>query len=396
MLAQPPLSLYIHIPWCVKKCPYCDFNSHAFGAHDALPQKEYIAALCADFDLDYALARGSAAQRPIHSIFIGGGTPSLFDASAFDALLQHIARSQAPGWLTSPSLEITLEANPGTLEAGRFAEFRAAGINRLSLGIQSFDDAQLTRLGRIHDAAQARRAIASARDAGFTNFNLDLMHGLPDQTLEQALDDLRSALEFEPPHLSWYQLTIEPNTVFYSKPPPLPTESILASVQDVGHALLASHGFAQYEVSAYARSIDAQSRHNLNYWQFGDYLGIGAGAHGKITLESKDQPQRTRKQRQPDHYLKAAVSETRGMLVESKPIPQNEIALEYLLNILRTRQGFTPEHFECHTGLSFSVIAKRVESLRSKGLLGTEANDGQITTTDRGFKYLNNVLEEFI
>ena len=236
MLAQPPLSLYIHIPWCVKKCPYCDFNSHEFGEHEALPEERYIAALCADFDADYLLACGGDTvekRRPIYSIFIGGGTPSLFSARAFDTLLQHIASTQRAGWLESTELEITLEANPGTLEAGRFTEFRAAGINRLSLGIQSFADAQLTRLGRIHDGAQARRAIDSARAAGFDNFNLDLMHGLPEQSLKDALTDLESALSFEPPHLSWYQLTIEPNTVFYSKPPPLPSESILTSVQDL-------------------------------------------------------------------------------------------------------------------------------------------------------------------
>ena len=249
MLAQPPLSLYIHIPWCVKKCPYCDFNSHEFGAHAVLPEDSYIAALCADFDADYTLACGGDTvekRRPIYSIFIGGGTPSLFSARAFDTLLHHIASTQRAGWLESPELEITLEANPGTLEAGRFAEFRATGINRLSLGVQSFADAQLTRLGRIHDGAQARRAIDSARAAGFDNFNLDLMHGLPEQSLKDALADLESALSFEPPHLSWYQLTIEPNTVFYSKPPPLPSESILTSVQDAGHALLAARDLEQY------------------------------------------------------------------------------------------------------------------------------------------------------
>ena len=388
MLAQPPLSLYIHIPWCVKKCPYCDFNSHEFGARKALPQDEYIEALCADFDADYALA---SLTRPIHSIFIGGGTPSLFEAAAFDRLLQHIARTQERGWLESPLLEITLEANPGTLEAGRFAEFRAAGINRLSIGIQSFADEQLARLGRIHDAAQARRAIDSARTAGFENFNLDLMHGLPEQSLAAALADLEPALSFEPPHLSWYQLTIEPNTVFYSKPPPLPSESILTSVQDAGHALLAARGLSQYEVSAYAREESAQSAHNLNYWQFGDYLGIGAGAHGKITLTDGSLPLRTRKHRQPDHYLRRE-----GFMAEAKAIPGDEIALEFLLNTLRTRRGFTPAQFEARTGAAFSTIAERVEYLRSKQLLAASSAHEGITTTERGFKFLNNVLEEFL
>jgi oxygen-independent coproporphyrinogen-3 oxidase len=405
MLAQPPLSLYIHIPWCVKKCPYCDFNSHEFGARASLPEDTYIAALCEDFDADYALACGGdtvKSPRPIHSIFIGGGTPSLFSARAFDSLLQHIARSQSPGWIGSPHLEITLEANPGTLEAGRFAEFRAAGINRLSIGVQSFADAQLSKLGRIHDSAQARRAIDSARAAGFDNFNLDIMHGLPDQSLNAALSDLDAALSFEPPHLSWYQLTIEPNTVFYSKPPPLPSESILTRVQDAGHDLLVSRGLAQYEVSAYARGDRLQSRHNLNYWQFGDYLGIGAGAHGKISLLDGSQPLRTRKHRQPDHYLRAAsergdAGNLARFTAESTPIPIDEITIEYLLNTLRTRRGFSPAHFETHTGVAFSEIANRVEYLRSRDLLcASSFGEGWITTTARGFRYLNNVLEEFI
>ncbi len=342
MLAQPPLSLYIHIPWCVKKCPYCDFNSHEFGAHEAcVPEERYIAALCADFDADYTLACGGDTvekRRPIYSIFIGGGTPSLFSARAFDTLLQHIASTQHAGWLESPELEITLEANPGTLEAGRFAEFRAAGINRLSLGVQSFADAQLTRLGRIHDGAQARRAIDSARAAGFDNFNLDLMHGLPEQSLKDALADLESALSFEPPHLSWYQLTIEPNTVFYSKPPPLPSESILTSVQDAGHALLSARGLEQYEVSAYARSSSLQSRHNFNYWQFGDYLGIGAGAHGKISLADGSQPLRTRKHRQPDHYLRAATQPQANGRIRGIPPRQRRFhPTKSLSNICLTR-----------------------------------------------------------
>lgn len=395
MLAQLPLSLYIHIPWCVRKCPYCDFNSHEFGDREQLPQDDYIDALCADFDSDYAQANKTLdgnRTRPIYSIFIGGGTPSLFDAAAFDRLLQHIAKTQQPEWLASPDLEITLEANPGTLEAGRFAEFRAAGINRLSIGIQSFSDAQLSRLGRIHDSAQARRAIESARNAGFDNFNLDLMHGLPDQSLESALADLKIAFEFEPPHLSWYQLTLEPNTVFYSKPPALPNENILTSVQQAGHTLLTENGFEQYEVSAYARATDRQSRHNLNYWQFGDYLGIGAGAHGKITAADGSSPIRTRKYKQPDHYLRAA-----HYLAESKAIDQQDIAIEYLLNTLRTRRGFSPAHFEARTGRSYGSIAGHVVRLQSSQLLTSpDLDDGWITTTERGFQFLNNVLEEFL
>lgn len=398
MLAKPPLSLYVHVPWCVKKCPYCDFNSHEFGAHSALPEDDYIAALCADFDRDFVRAcAGEAKPRPIHSIFIGGGTPSLFSAQSFEKLLQHIASSQAPGWLHSESLEITLEANPGTLEAGRFADYRAAGINRLSLGIQSFDDAQLRRLGRIHDSAQARRAIESVSSAGFTNFNLDLMHGLPEQTLESALADLSSALDFEPTHLSWYQLTIEPNTVFFSKPPPLPRESLLTSVQDAGHALLIKAGFEQYEVSAYARSAASASKHNLNYWQFGDYLGIGAGAHGKLTVSDAALPIRTRKLRQPDHYLRAALADPVEFSAQSSVIAKDEIAVEYLLNSLRTKQGFTVSAFEARTGLAYEVIASAVDRLIKRSLLiQYEEPETRITTTDKGFRYLNNVLEEFL
>ncbi len=397
MLAQPPLSLYVHIPWCVKKCPYCDFNSHEFGARSELPQTDYVAALCRDFDSDYALAcEGSSGGRAIHSVFIGGGTPSLFEARAFDDLLQYIAKTQTPGWLHSQELEITLEANPGTLEAGRFAEFRAAGINRLSIGVQSFADAQLKKLGRIHDSTQARRAIESARSAGFDNFNLDLMHGLPEQTLAAAMADIEAALSFEPPHLSWYQLTIEPNTVFFSKPPPLPKESLLTSVQDAGHALLAANGFEQYEVSAYARDSQRQSRHNLNYWQFGDYLGIGAGAHGKLTLADGGLPRRTRKQRQPENYLRAAPAFT----AQSSPIPEEDIALEYLLNTLRTRKGFTRDQFEARTGQPYSTIEGRVASLIDRGLLSDSRAAGAagttVTTTERGFRFLNTVLEEFV
>ncbi len=398
MLARPPLSLYVHVPWCVKKCPYCDFNSHEFGSHSALPEKEYVAALCADFDKDYGRAcLGNDLPRPIHSIFIGGGTPSLFSGESFNTLLQHIARTQAPGWLESDGLEITLEANPGTLEAGRFADYRAAGINRLSLGIQSFDDAQLLRLGRIHDSAQAHRAIESVRTAGFTNFNLDLMHGLPEQTLDSALKDINTAIAFEPTHLSWYQLTIEPNTVFFSRPPPLPRESLLTSVQDAGHARLSAAGFEQYEVSAYARSTATQSQHNLNYWQFGDYIGIGAGAHGKLTVSDSALPVRTRKQRQPDHYLRGALTEPLSFAAQDNAIAADEIAIEFLLNSLRTRHGFSVRDFEVRTGAGFESIQSVVERLIERSLLTQyEDPEKRITTTEKGFRYLNNVLEEFL
>ena len=273
MLELPPLSLYIHIPWCIKKCPYCDFNSHELQT--SLPEAEYVEALCQDFDRDFEFC----GDRPIHSIFIGGGTPSLFQAKSFDSLLQHIQSKTA----LSDKLEITLEANPGTAEARKFSDYFSAGINRLSLGIQSFDNKQLQNLGRIHSSDESRKAIQFARAAGFDNYNLDLMHGLPGQTLESAMSDLQSAIDFEPRHISWYQLTIEPNTVFYTRPPILPTEPVLNEVEEAGIVLLKQNSFQRYEVSAYSQS-NSQSQHNLNYWEFGDYLGIGAGAHGKITM----------------------------------------------------------------------------------------------------------------
>lgn len=379
MLELPPLSLYIHVPWCVRKCPYCDFNSHEFQG--ALPEQEYVDALCADLDAE--LSRVQA--RRLQSIFIGGGTPSLLSGDSYARLIAHI--EQRIGF--ENNIEITLEANPGTVEAGRFSAFRQAGINRLSLGIQSFDDAQLKQLGRIHDSAQARKAIAIAQDAGFDNFNLDLMHGLPGQSVSGALKDLQTALAYQPRHLSWYQLTIEPNTVFYRRPPPLPADELIADMQQEGQSLLAEHGLQQYEVSAYAHT-DFASKHNLNYWQFGDYLGIGAGAHGKLSDPEAGEILRTRKKKQPGHYLQSTLERTG----ESATIAAEDLPLEFLLNALRLRAGFTRKQFEARTGLAFSVIGKRVEYLQSKRLL--ELDGDQIRTTTRGYLLLNSVLEEFL
>lgn len=379
MLELPPLSLYVHVPWCVRKCPYCDFNSHE---HDGdLPEAEYIEALCADFDANLPALAG----RELESIFIGGGTPSLFSAGAFEQLLQYINRHVN----FSPSIEITLEANPGTAEAARFRDYRSLGINRLSLGIQSFADTQLKRLGRIHDSAQARRAIDLARAAGFDNFNLDLMHGLPEQSVTEAMADLDTALAFAPPHLSWYQLTIEPNTVFYSRPPPLPAEPVLESLQVEGLARLADAGLVRYEVSAYSLA-GRQSTHNLNYWRFGDYIGIGAGAHGKLTQPEADEILRTRAHRQPRHYLAATASRQ----AERKAVTGDERPLEFLLNALRLVEGFSEAQFAARTGLPFSRIAKQVECLTKTGLLSH--TDGRVTTTDKGYSLLNSVLEEFL
>ncbi|MGL4563662.1 MAG: radical SAM family heme chaperone HemW, partial [Halioglobus sp.] len=291
-MQPPPLALYIHLPWCERKCPYCDFNSHEARV---IPQEAYVDALLRDLEGDLGLAR----NRPVATLFIGGGTPSLFSPGVISRLLAGIGSLLQ----LSPGLEATMEANPGSAEAGKFAGFRAAGINRLSLGIQSFDDACLQALGRVHNSDQARAAIEYARAAGFASFNIDLMHGLPGQSAEAAETDLRTALAFAPPHLSWYQLTIEPNTVFHKRPPQLPSEDALADIQQAGEALLAAAGYGQYEVSAYSRP-GLRCRHNLNYWSFGDYLGIGAGAHGKIT-DADGRIQRYHKTRQPADYLAA-------------------------------------------------------------------------------------------
>lgn len=381
MLELPPLSLYIHVPWCVRKCPYCDFNSHE--ATGALPEADYIRALCEDFDQDFEFIQG----RPIQSVFIGGGTPSLFSASAYQQLFDHLRQRAA----FSENCEITLEANPGTAEAAKFAGYRTAGINRLSLGIQSFDDAQLKALGRIHGAGEARAAIAIATSAGFDNFNLDLMYGLPQQTPAQAVRDLEQALEFHPAHLSWYQLTIEPNTVFHSQPPSVPTEEPILEMQDRGRELLTSRSLARYEVSAYALP-DRISLHNMNYWQFGDYLGIGAGAHGKATRfeDGSLSIWRTRKLKQPKHYLANSLNRR----AEQQLLTPEELPLEFLLNGLRLKQGFTSALFEGRTGLAFSTIGKRVEYLVNQGMLAR--NESLVQPTDKGYELLNSVLEEFI
>ena len=379
MLELPPLSLYIHIPWCVRKCPYCDFNSHEFGSD--LPEADYVSALCADLDTELEQVQG----RRLQSVFIGGGTPSLFGASSYERLLAHIQQQVG----LEENAEITLEANPGTVEADRFRDYRQVGINRLSIGIQSFNDAKLKSLGRIHDSAQARRAIEIAQQAGFENFNLDLMHGLPEQSVDEALADLQIALDYSPTHLSWYQLTIEPNTVFYRRPPPLPTEGLIADMQSEGQSLLQSRGLHQYEVSAYARPGHS-SQHNINYWQFGDYLGIGAGAHGKLTDPQNAVVLRTRKKRQPDHYLHSDVQRS----AERKPIDRQDMALEFLLNAFRLQEGFTIAMFEERTGLAFSSIGKRVEYLQAKHLL--DVDEDRIRASARGYQLLNSVLEEFL
>lgn len=372
----PPLGLYIHLPWCERKCPYCDFNSHEAAA---LPEAAYVDALLADLAQDAHLAQG----RSIDTLFIGGGTPSLFSAAAIQRLLQGVGERVG----LSAVLEATMEANPGSAETGRFSGYRQAGINRLSLGVQSFDDACLAALGRIHDSEQAHRAIAATRAAGFDNFNIDLMHGLPGQAPGQGRNDLASAIACDPPHLSWYQLTIEPNTVFHKHPPPLPTEDALADIQDAGEALLADAGYAQYEVSAYSRP-GQQCRHNLNYWQFGDYLAIGAGAHGKIT-HADGRIRRYAKTRAPQDYLVAKRFTTSDRLLDE----QDRIS-EFMLFALRLNAGFEWTLFEQRTGIARNRVAGPMAQLVEEGLL-VERGD-RVSASALGRRFLDTVVGRFL
>ena len=373
----PPLGLYIHLPWCERKCPYCDFNSHE--TRD-LPEAQYIDALLQDLDADIPQLH----QREVATLFIGGGTPSLFSAPGIARLLKELGNRIA----LSPTLEATMEANPGSAEADKFAAFRAAGINRLSLGIQSFQDEQLQALGRVHNSEQAHAAIDFARAAGFDSFNIDLMHGLPGQGIESADADLRTALSYQPAHLSWYQLTIEPNTVFHKRPPSLPVEDMLADIQDDGEHLLISNGLQQYEVSAYSQP-GFECRHNRNYWSFGDYLGIGAGAHGKITAQDGS-IQRTAKRRQPGDYMSSAAG---AFTASTRVLTRDEIPGEFMLNALRLNQGFTISLFESRTGLSISSIQTQLEQLIDRGLL--EQVESTIRTTALGRRFLDSVVAEF-
>lgn len=371
----PPLSLYVHIPWCVQKCPYCDFNSHA--QKQALPEQEYVDALLADLQQDLPRTSG----RSLQSIFIGGGTPSLFSADAIQALLDGI-RAKIP---LEADAEITLEANPGTVEADRFSGYQQAGINRISMGVQSFNAAHLQRLGRIHDPEQARRAARLAAGLSLRSFNLDLMHGLPDQTVEQALDDLRQAIELNPPHLSWYQLTIEPNTAFGARPPQLPEDELLWDIQEQGHALLQAAGYQQYEISAYAKP-GFRCEHNLNYWRYGDYLGIGCGAHGKVTLPD-GQIVRTVKVKHPRGYLDPA----RSYLAEETQVAAADRPFEYAMNRFRLFEPVPKVEFEHRTGLSCPTFSQSLSSAKHKGLIEETAETWQVT--ELGHRYLNILLE---
>lgn len=374
----PPLALYIHIPWCVRKCPYCDFNSHAAGP--TLPEEEYVDALLADLDSDLQHAHG----RPLTSIFFGGGTPSLFSDRALGRLLEGVERRIA----FADDIEITLEANPGTFEQAKFKGYRSLGINRLSIGVQSFQEAKLKALGRIHNGDEAIRAADMARAAGFDNFNLDLMHGLPEQSIEDALFDLRMAIAQAPTHLSWYQLTMEPNTVFWSQPPQLPEDDLLWDIQEAGQALLAAEGYAQYEVSAYARP-GRQARHNLNYWTFGDFLGIGAGAHAKRSTPD-GRILRTWKTRLPKDYLDPSKAYQAGERV----LDAEELPFEFLMNVLRLTEGAPVELFSQRTGLPLAQLDGARREGERLGLLQTD--DRRLVATARGQLFLNDLLQLFL
>lgn len=385
LLTNPPLSLYIHIPWCIRKCPYCDFNSHGIkqlGGLDDIPEQAYIDRLLQDLEQELPFVWG----RRLHSIFIGGGTPSLFSAEGMDRLISGV-RARIP---FEGDIEITMEANPGTFEAERFAGFRQAGINRLSIGVQSFNAGHLELLGRVHNPEQAIAAAEFAHQAGFRSFNLDLMHGLPDQTTEQALTDLRTAINLKPQHISWYQLTIEPNTLFYQQPPSLPVDETLWTIQEQGLALLQQHGYGQYEISAFAKQPQFRSQHNVNYWQFGDYLGIGAGAHGKITRLDLNQIHRTTKSRHPKDYLHKTVTETRA----SQAIPAREIPFEFMLNVLRLLDGVPTAYFEQRGGLLLNDIQPTIDQAVEDGLLHITRD--RIQPTEKGTLFLNELLQRFI
>jgi len=377
----PPLSLYIHFPWCVQKCPYCDFNSHALK--DRFPEKDYIHALLRDLEHHLPAIWG----RSITSIFMGGGTPSLFSPEALDLLMVELrARLNL-----KPNIEITLEANPGTVEQGKFAEFKAIGINRLSIGVQSFNDYHLHSLGRIHHRQDAVRAAELAHDAGFDNFNLDLMFGLPQQNPEQALRDIHTAIDLEPTHISYYQLTIEPNTFFHRHPPSLPGDDRIWAMQEQGQAVLAERGFAQYEISAYAKP-QRQSRHNLNYWQFGDYLGIGAGAHGKLSDAAKQTISRHWKHKHPQDYLK--INENQSVLAGEKVLQEKDLILEFMMNALRLTAGVETALFSQHTGLPLERIADPLQQACDRGWL--EVDDNLIRPSPQGQLFLNDLLEIFV
>ena len=377
LAALPPLSLYVHIPWCVRKCPYCDFNSHE--ARGELPEQQYAQVLMADLERALPLVWG----RRVHTVFFGGGTPSLLSAKILDEILSGI-RARVP---VDPDAEVTLEANPGTFEVDKFAAFRRLGINRLSIGVQSFNARHLKALGRIHDDQEARRAIEIAR-THFDNVNLDLMYALPEQSLLEAEADIAAAIEFAPQHISAYHLTIEPNTFFHRYPPPLPEEHLAADMQETIESLLAEHGYVHYETSAFARP-GCQSRHNTNYWQFGDYLGIGAGAHSKISFA--DRIVRQMRWKQPREYLDRVADQP---VQQENSVTSAELPVEFMMNALRLTHGFPARLFEERTGLPLLTVRRELDEAERRGLI--TRTHTEVSPTLRGQRFLNDLLELFL
>lgn len=382
-LTLPPLSLYVHIPWCVQKCPYCDFNSHA--QKGLIPESEYIQHLLVDFEQDLVRYKSAIGERKIHSVFIGGGTPSLFSAEGIAFLLAEIQKRIA----FEPNAEITLEANPGTAEAEKFVGYAQGGVNRISMGIQSFEPEKLLKLGRIHDSDEAKQAVVFAQNAakfGLNSFNIDLMHGLPNQSVKQALSDLAQAIELNPPHLSWYQLTIEPNTMFYYRQPTLPDDDELWEIFEQGHQLLTKAGYEQYETSAYAKK-GYQCRHNLNYWRFGDYLAIGCGAHGKISYPTGE-IYRFSKTKHPKGYMRGEY------LYEQNQIAFEDRPFEFFMNRFRLLEATPKTEFEAYTGLNTEIVSPIIDQAVAKNFVTETACSWQITR--HGKLFLNELLESFL
>ncbi|KHT45660.1 radical SAM family heme chaperone HemW [Vibrio sinaloensis] len=385
-LIPPALSLYVHIPWCVQKCPYCDFNSHAQKAE--IPEKEYIAALLQDLEADVERYQLESNPRLLHSIFIGGGTPSLISAQGIADLLSGI-EARLP---FKPDIEITMEANPGTIEAERFAGYQKAGVTRISVGVQSFEQQKLERLGRIHGQDEAVNAAKLAHQIGLNSFNLDLMHGLPDQSVDQALADLEKAIALDPPHLSWYQLTIEPNTLFYYKQPTLPDDDDLWDIFELGHQKLADAGYVQYEISGYSKP-GFQCQHNLNYWRFGDYLGIGCGAHGKISF-SDGRIVRTTKIKHPKGYLAAYDNMVKPYLNSEEEVAADDRPFEFFMNRFRLLEACPKQDFLDTTGLGFEAIQATMNWAIEMGYIDESDTHWQIT--EKGKLFLNDLLEAFM
>ncbi|MFC4701933.1 radical SAM family heme chaperone HemW [Glaciecola siphonariae] len=379
-----PLSLYVHIPWCVQKCPYCDFNSHQMKG--GIPENEYIGHVLDDLEKDLPSITHQGQVREVSTIFIGGGTPSLLSVEGMHRLMQGIAQ-RVP---LAKNAEVTMEANPGTVEAERFAGFKEAGINRISIGVQSFQTEHLKRLGRIHDDQQAVTAIELARTLNLRSFNTDLMHGLPEQNLDNALSDLQRSISLNAPHISWYQLTIEPNTLFYSKPPELPDDDVLWDIQQRGQQLLQANAYEQYEISAYSLA-GQQCQHNLNYWRFGDYLGIGCGAHGKVTNMHSGVITRTEKVKHPKGYMNLSTP----YLYKTHAVARNELAFEFFMNRFRLLEPCPKEDYERLTGYGLSVTEQaQLTGAVNKGLLDETLTHWQVS--EQGRRYLNSLLSEFV